>query len=308
MSPTLVGVALKVGSTLVFTVMVVLIKIASDRVPPGEIVFARSFFGMVPIVAMLAWRGEIASALRTRNPYGHMRRAAVGTTSMFCWFASLSYLPLPDATAINYAGPLFGVVFAALILRETVRIYRWSAVAVGFVGVMIVLSEQIGALDGGLLGDRAIGGVLALAAAVFAALASITIRQLTATESTGAIVFYFSGSAAAIALLSLPFGWVMPDAATAGILVLAGLIGGVGQVMMTEAYRRAEASVIAPFDYVNMLWVVLAAYVIFGDVPTPTVLVGTAIVIASGVFVIWRERRLGILQARAAARRAQTPL
>lgn len=306
MSPTLVGVALKVGSTLVFTIMVVLIKFASERVPPGELVFARSFFGSVPIVAMLIWRGELASALSTRNPWGHVRRAAVGTTSMFCWFASLSFLPIPDATAINYAGPLFGVVFAALILGETVRIYRWSAVAIGFVGVLIVLSGQISALHE-IGGDRAIGAILALVAAFFAALASITIRQLTATESTGAVVFYFSMSAAAIALLSLPFGWVMPDPATAVTLVGAGLFGGVGQVMLTEAYRRAEASVIAPFDYINMLWVVILAYAIFGDIPTPTVVAGTAIVIASGVFVIWRERSLGILQAKAAARQAQPP-
>ncbi|HUG60988.1 MAG TPA: DMT family transporter, partial [Methylomirabilota bacterium] len=240
MSPTLVGVLLKLASTLVFTVMVILIKLVSDRVPPGEIVFARSFFGMAPIVAMLIWRRELASALKTRHPFGHASRALVGTASMFCWFASLSYLPLPDATAINYAGPLFGVVFAALILGETVRIYRWSAVVVGFVGVLIVLSEQIEAMNG-FVGDGALGGALALAGAFFAALASIAIRKLTATESTGAIVFYFSGSAAAISLLSLPFGWVVPDPQTAVILVFAGLFGGVGQVLITEGYRRAEA-------------------------------------------------------------------
>ena len=306
MSPTLVGVLLKVASTVVFTVMVVLIKTASASVPAGELVFARSFFGTVPIVAMLAWRGELGSALVTRNPFGHVRRAAIGTTSMFCWFACLSFLPIPDATAINYAGPLFGVVFAALILRETVRVYRWSAVAVGFCGVLIVLSEQVEGLAG-LGGDRALGAVLALLAALSAALASITIRQLTQTETTGAIVFYFSMSAAAISLLTLPFGWVIPDPATAAMLVVAGLFGGVGQVLITEAYRRAEASAIAPFDYVTMLWVVIASYLVFGDVPTSTVLAGTAIVIASGVFVIWRERRLGILEAKAAARRASTP-
>jgi drug/metabolite transporter (DMT)-like permease len=100
---------------------------------------------------------------------------------------------------------------------------------------------------------------------------------------------------------------VAPDATTAALLVGAGLVGGVGQVLLTEAYRHAEASVIAPFDYINMLWVVVAAYVAFGDVPTPVVLAGSAIVIASGVFVYWRERRLGILEARAAARRAGTP-
>jgi drug/metabolite transporter (DMT)-like permease len=305
-SSSTTGVVLKLASTLVFTVMVVLIKIASERVPPGELVFARAAFGTIPILVMLAFRRELSVALRTARPFGHLRRAVVGTASMLCWFTSLSYLPLPDATAINYSGPLFGVVFAALLLREKVRIYRWSAVALGFVGVLIVLSEQIDT-GGGFVGDRAIGGLFALLAAIFAALAMVTVRQLTATETTGAIVFYFSASAALLSLLTLPFGWVMPDGRTALILVCAGLVGGVGQVLLTEAYRHAEASVIAPFDYANMLWVVIAAFVVFGDVPTVSVLVGSAIVIASGVFVIWRERRLGILEARAAARRAGSP-
>jgi drug/metabolite transporter (DMT)-like permease len=305
-SSSTTGVVLKLASTLVFTVMVVLIKIAAERVPPGELVFARAAFGTIPILVMLAFRRELSVALRTARPFGHLRRAVVGTASMLCWFTSLSYLPLPDATAINYSGPLFGVVFAALLLHERVRIYRWSAVALGFVGVLIVLSEQID-VGGGFVGDRAIGGLFALFAAIFAALAMVTVRQLTATETTGAIVFYFSASAALLSLLTLPLGWVVPDGPTALILICAGLVGGVGQVLLTEAYRHAEASVIAPFDYANMLWVVIAAFVVFGDIPTVSVLVGSAIVIASGAFVYWRERHLGILEARAAARRAGTP-
>ncbi len=301
MSPTAKGVLLKILSTLAFAVMVVLIKLVSDRVPPGEVLFARAFFGTLPVLVMLLLAGELPKALRTSQPMGHVRRAVVGTISMFCWFASLTYLPLPDATAINYAGPLFGVLFAAMLLGETVRIYRWSAVAVGFLGVLIVLSGQLtGDLASGGA-DRLMGGLLALASAVFAALAMVTVRSLTATETTGAIVFYFSTSASVLALLSLPFGWVMPLPMDALALVIAGLCGGVGQVLMTQAYRYAEASAIAPFDYVNMIWIVIASYAVFGDVPTATVLIGSAIVIASSIFVVLRERRLGIERRRDAA-------
>lgn len=307
MSSNTRGVVLKVLSTLAFAVMVTLIKLVSDRIPPGEVLFARAFFGTIPVVVMLALRGEIPAALHARNPFGHVKRAVVGTISMFCWFASLSYLPLPDATAINYAGPLFGVVFAALLLGETVRVYRWTAVAIGFVGVLIVLSEQTSGLQAGGDPQRLIGGLLALSSALFAALAMVTVRELTATESTGAIVFYFSTSAAVMALLSLPFGWVVPTPHEAGMLIAAGLCGGVGQVLMTEAYRHAEASVVAPFDYANMIWIVAITYLVFGHGPTPPVILGSLIVIASGVFVIWRERRLGILERRAAARKANTP-
>ena len=308
LSPTTLGVLLKVASTLVFAAMVTLIKLVSDSIPPGEVLFARAFFGTVPIVLLLAWRGEIPVALRTRNAMGHVRRALVGTISMFCWFASLSYLPLPDATAINYAGPLFGVMAAAFILHETVRVYRWSAVGFGFIGGLIVLSEQLDGL--GAVGEsgRAIGAGLALFSAFFAALASVTVRQLTATETTGSIVFYFSMSASVISLGSIPFGWVVPTPYEATLLVVAGLCGGVGQVLMTQAYRYGEASMIAPFDYANMIWIVIIAYVVFGDVPTWPVIIGSIIVIAAGVFVIWRERQLGLMESRRLARKASTPV
>jgi drug/metabolite transporter (DMT)-like permease len=294
-SPTTAGVLLKILSTLVFAVMVTLVKLVSDRIPAGEVLFARAFFGIFPVLVWLAWRRELSTALVTRQPWGHVQRAVVGTISMFCWFASIAYLPLPDATAINYSGPLFGVVFAALLLKERVRIYRWSAVAVGFAGVLIVMWEQLGGLGVGDSG-RAIGAALSLTSAVFAALAMVTVRSLTATETTGAIVFYFSSSAAAMALFTIPFGWVVPSVYEAAMLVSAGLCGGVGQVLMTQAYRHAEASVIAPFDYANMIWIVAIAYMVFGDVPTATVILGSLIVVASGVFVMWRERRLGLSQ------------
>lgn len=303
MSSTSRGVVLKIVSTLVFAVMVTLIKLVSAEVPPGEVLFARAFFGTVPVLVWLAARGELPSGLRTRQPFGHVKRAVVGTISMFCWFASIVYLPLPDTTAINYSSPLFGVVFAALFLGEKVRVYRWSAVAVGFFGVLVVLSEHITSTGVARDGGQAVGAAFSLASAVFAALAMVTVRSLTATETTGAIVLYFSSAAAAFALFTIPFGWVVPTPWQAGILIAAGLCGGVGQVLMTEAYRNAEASAIAPFDYANMIWIVAISYVLFADVPSLTVVIGSLIVIGSGIFVMWRERRLGILERRAEAAR-----
>lgn len=306
MSSTVAGIVFKIGSTIVFAIMLTLIKLSSDQVPTGEVLFARSFFGIIPVIVYLVALGEFPSSLSTRKPFGHVRRSVVGTVSMFCWFSSVAYLPLPDATAINYSGPLFGVIFAATLLGERVRIYRWSAVAVGFVGVLIVLSEQLGGGGFGLHGTRAIGGLLALGSAVLGAIAGVTVRELTATETTGAIVFYFSATGAVFSLVTLP-GWVMPSPRVATYLVMAGIFGGIGQVLMTQAYRYAEASVVAPFDYVNMLWIIILSYMTFGDVPSAVVLFGSAIVIGSGIFVIWRERRLGILEAKAKARAATPP-
>ena len=294
------GIALKVASTFLFTLMLVCVKAVADRVPPGQIVFARSFFALVPIIAMLAWQGQFAVALRTKRPWVHASRGLVGVLSMGLNFAALGYLPLPEAMAIGYAAPLMIVVLAALLLGERVRLFRWTAVAVGFVGVVVILWPRFTILRSGGIGDAAmLGAALALASAFFSAFAAIYVRKLTRTESTGAIVFYFSLNASLLALaVSLPFGWVAPDLSTAGLLVLMGLLGGVGQIMMTTAYRDADAGTIASFEYVSMLWGVAFGYLLFREVPTGSVLSGGAIVVAAGIFIIFRERRLGLERAR----------
>jgi drug/metabolite transporter (DMT)-like permease len=307
MSPTAAGVLFKLASTIAFAFMLTLIKLVSDRVPAGEMLFFRSFFGIVPVVVYLGVLGVFPASLATMRPFGHVRRSLVGTASMFCWFTAVSYLPLPDATAISYSGPLFGVCLAALLLHERVRSFRWAAVGIGFLGVMIVLSEQMGSFEIGFHGGRAIGAACALASAMLGAVAAVTVRELTATETTGAIVFYFLACGSAFSFVTLPFGWVLPSFSDAAMLVVAGLFGGIGQVLMTQSYRLAEASVIAPLDYINMVWIVIISYLVFGDVPTVVVLAGSLVVIASGVFVVWRERRLGILEAKARAKSADTP-
>ncbi len=306
MPPLVAGIVLKIASTIAFAFMVTAIKAASADIPAGEVLFARSFFGIVPVIIYLVWIGEFPASLATRNPFGHVRRSLVGTLSMFTWFTGIAHLPLPDATAISYSGPLFGVCFAALLLGEKVRAFRWTAVFVGFVGVLIVLSEQVS--DLGYSGPRAFGAACSLASAVLGALAAVTIRSLTATETTGSIVFYFSLSGTVFSLLTLPAGWVVPTPGLAGLMVLAGLLGGVGQVLMTQSYRLAEASIIAPFDYINMIWIVLLSFMVFGDVPSLTVVFGSLVVIASGVFVIWRESRLGLLEAKARQRGTLPPV
>lgn len=307
MSPTVAGILFKLASTIAFTIMLTLIKLASSSVPTGEVLFARSFFGIIPVVVYLMVLGEFPASLKTKKPFGHVRRSLVGTLSMFCWFTAVGLLPLPDATAISYSGPLFGVVFAALLLHEQVRIFRWAAVGVGFVGVLIVLYSQLTGFGQEMNSLRMIGGACALASAVLGAIAAVTVRELTATETTGAIVFYFSASGAVFSLLTLPMGWIMPPPAEAAMLVIAGLFGGIGQVLMTQSYRHAEASVIAPFDYINMIWIVALSYFIFDEVPTLLVVIGSLVVMASGAFVVWRERRLGILEAKALAKSADTP-
>uniref|UniRef100_UPI003BAD1316 DMT family transporter n=1 Tax=Stappia sp. TaxID=1870903 RepID=UPI003BAD1316 len=287
-----IGIALKVASALVFTGMVAMVKMVATTFPVGEVLFARGIFGLIPVLIMAGFQGELPGAFKTSRPFGHLSRAIVGATAMSLWFSALARLPLPDATAISFAAPLITVIFAALFLREKVRIYRWSAVVVGFVGILIILSPHMG---GSVESDETtLGSAFAFGSAICMALAMITVRRLTGTERTSTIVIWFGMVTTGLALLTLPFGWVMPDAKGFAMLAAIGLFGGVGQILLTHSYRFADASTIAPFDYSTMIWTVIVGYLVFSEVPTIEVLVGAAIVIGAGVFVIFRERALGL--------------
>ncbi|ADO43852.1 DMT family transporter [Ketogulonicigenium vulgare] len=295
------GIALKVLSVLLFLIMASMVKYVSDEIPSGESVFFRSIFAAPVIIIWLMMRGELRTGLKTANPMGHLMRGIIGTSSMMFGFAAIALLPLPEATAIGYAAPLLVVILAAVLLRERVRKFRISAVVMGLAGVLIVLWPSLGA-EGG----SPIGVTLALCAAFFAALVQIIVRKLVDSESTASIVFWFSISSAALSLLTVPWGWVMPSPFQFTLLVLVGVTGGVAQILMTSAYRYADASLIAPFEYVSMLFALIVGYFIFSEVPTITMLIGAAIIIAAGIMIILRERYLG--QQRARQRKATPPV
>jgi drug/metabolite transporter (DMT)-like permease len=237
---------------------------------------------------------------------GHVWRGLVGTSAMIMGFIALGLLPLPEVTALGYAAPLLTVIFAAMFLGETVRVFRMTAVIVGLIGVLIVLSPRLTVMSVDAASKvQTIGAMAALIAAVFAALAQVFIRKLVSTEQTAAIVFYFSLTATVLSLLTIPFGWVVPTPFDATLLIGVGLMGGVGQILLTESYRHAETGVIAPFEYVSMVLSLILGYLVFAEVPTFTMLVGASLVVAAGLFIIWRERALGL--RRSEARKAMTP-
>ncbi|KRS13702.1 membrane protein [Roseovarius atlanticus] len=296
------GIALKLVAVTLFIVMSALIKAASDTVPPGQAVFFRSFFAIPVILAWLALRGEMSTGLRVKSRMGHFWRGFVGTTAMGLMFAGLGLLPLPEVTALGYAAPLLVVVFAAMFLDEKVGVFRLGAVALGLVGVLVVLTPRLTTLGGPTVETaQAVGAVLVLLGAVCAALAQIYIRKLVQTEQTSAIVFYFSLTSTLLSLLTLPFGWVIPGGTETVYLVLAGLIGGLAQIFLTSAYRFADASVIAPFDYASMLFAIAIGYVIFDEVPTAQMLIGAALIVLAGIIIIVRERQLGLQRGKSKA-------
>ncbi|KIC53693.1 MULTISPECIES: DMT family transporter [unclassified Leisingera] len=290
------AVLLKVTAIALFTALSGIIKATSETVPAGEAVFFRSFFAIPVIVAWLAARGELRHGLITKKPMFHVWRGLVGTSAMGMTFMGLALLPLPEVTAIGYATPIFTLLLAALFLGETIRLVRISAVAIGLLGVLIMIWPRLG----GDLGDGAMLGVLLVVGATVArGFVQIHIRRMVQSEHTAAIVFYFSLTASALALLTAPFGWVMPDAQTAALLVSAGLVGGVAQILVTSSYRFAPASMLAPYDYASMIFAIVIGYVWFDEWPTLVMLAGAALVIAGNVLVIWREHRLGLRRGKA---------
>ncbi len=289
---------LKIVSVAIFVGMSSFIK-AAGQVPAGQIVFFRSFFAILPIIVVLAWRHELNTALKTTRPWSHVARGVVGVTAMGLGFFALTRLPLPDAITLNYAQPLLVVVFSALFLHEVIRFYRWTAVIVGLVGVVIISWPKLTLFDGSAGSEQAIGVIAALAGAAVSAVALLLVRRLVHTERTPTIVLWFSVTASVVGLLTLPFGWDVLSFRQYAFLIGAGICGGIAQILMTESYRHAEASTVAPFEYTSMILGIAVGYLAFGDLPTVHTIVGGVIVVAAGIFIIWRERQLGLERGKA---------
>lgn len=292
------GIGFRILAVVTFMTMWVCIKAIADHVPPGQVVFFRSFLA-IPVILIWLWHeGRLGVGLKTSNPIGHIWRGVLGVLSMGFSFTAIGLLPLPEVTAISYAAPILVTVFAAIFLGERIRAYRMSAVTLGLIGVLIVLGPSISVADNATPWQT-IGALTALIAAVFASLAQVTVRSLLETETTAAIVFYFFVSSSALSLLTLPYGWVWPTLFEAALLVVIGIIGGFGQIFLTESYRHAEAAVVAPFEYTSMLLALAAGYFLFEEVPTRATLAGASLVVVAGMIIIFRERRLGIEQRKA---------
>jgi drug/metabolite transporter (DMT)-like permease len=295
------AIGLKLASALLFAVMSALVRLLGEVAPVGETVFFRGLFAVPTVLIIYAWRGEIMTAIYTRQPFGQFLRGLISAVGMFANFSALARIPLADVTAIGFASPLITVALAATILKERVRIFRWSAVIVGFIGVIVMLLPHldIGRYAAVATATTTIGSLLALASAFTNAAAIIQTRLLVRSERTASIVFYFSLFVAVAGAAALPFGWHTPTLIEFLELSALGVFGGLGHILLTESYRHASASVIAPFDYSAMLWALILGYWMFDEVPGTLVLVGAGIVVLAGLFVIWRERKLGLDRAEA---------
>lgn len=288
------AIGLKLLSALLFAMMSALVRQLGDVAPVGQLVFFRSAFAIPPVLLIYAFRGELMATLYTKRPLGQLGRGMLSICGMFSNFSSLTRLPLADATAIAFASPLITVALAAAILKEKVRLFRWIAVVIGFGGVIVMLIPHLDmSLYAGAAGATAAAGA---AFAIFSAFCNagtvIQTRRLTQSETTSSIVFYFSLATTCAGAVTLPFAWYTPALPELLMLMSLGLLGGLAHIFLTESYRYAAASVIAPFDYTSLVWAALLGYWMFGELPQPLVYAGSAIVAGAGLFVIFRERQL----------------
>jgi len=280
------GAFLKLSSVVLLSSMAACIKYLGAAIPAGETMFVRGVISLV-VLAIIAWRVEGLHILKTQNLVSHALRSLSGTASMFCWFTALTLIPLADLTAISFTAPMFLTVLAMLFLGERIHGYRWTALIVGLLGVLITIGPHVS------FGGNTLGIALSFGAAMFSALAMLFLRSMSGSggEHAITITFYFSAVVMIVGGVTAIAGWVMPTPQQWLVIVLAGFFGVFGQLLMTFSYRYAEVSTIAPLDYTNLLLAVAFGYYVFAEVPHWSMWVGAPLVIAAGLIILWREYR-----------------
>ena len=272
-----------------------MVKILDERVPLGQTIFFRALIGLSAVFLVYYLRGEFRQTFTILSVRRHTGWALSCACAMMLWFTALTLIPLPEATAIGFVVPLITVALAWLVLGERVRVFRWIAVLVGLLGVAIIIWPRIGVgADYG--SSAALGAMVALCSATLLALAQIFLRRLTTTESSGSAVLSFSVATMGLGLASLFWGWVNPGAVEWLAIAVCGLAGGFGQLCIAQSLRYGEASTMAPFEYLTFPVASVVGIVVFSEYPDNSVWLGLPLVVAAGLFVIYRERQLNSIR------------
>ena len=292
------GVACMLASVFILTLSDVLTKWLTAGYPPGQLICLRSLAAMLLVLAWSTPRRRW-TGLRIRNPGAHLVRGVFACAGSFMFVLGIAHVPLANAMSIGFAGPLLITAMAGPMLGEHVGWRRWAAVVVGFGGVLVILRP-------GAEGYHWAALVL-LAGVVFGALRDVVTRHISATESSSSLLLSTSACMAAFGAISVVQGWNLPGPGDGALLVLSGLLIGTGHYLQIEAFRNAEAGTVVPFRYTALLWATLLGWLVFGDVPGAATLSGAALVVASGLFTLYRERRLGGSRPSPRAARLRVP-
>ena len=274
------GIAYMVASTVMFAGGNAIVKWQLETYPLGEVAFLRTLFAFLT-VAMIVLPHAGWGVLRTRRYREHLQRGLSQFGSMVCWLLAVSVLSLGSATAIGFAAPLFTTLLSIVVLKEKVGVHRWSALLVGFAGVLIITEPGAGMLN--------YGALFALGNAILISTVAIAIRRMSLSESTETLTLYQMSIMTVCTACLLPFGFTVPAWYDALALAFAGIGNGIAQFWWTRSLSLAPPSAVAPFNYLSLVWATILGFAIWGDVPTPELLAGSAIVVASGLYILWRE-------------------
>jgi drug/metabolite transporter (DMT)-like permease len=283
-SRPLAGIGCMLAGVVLLTMSDAAAKWFTAEYPVGEVVAIRAMFILLFIAAVTGWRTRMRE-LRMYSVRRHLLRGGFALASTYLFVMGLAVLPLADAIAVTFAGPVILTALAPLVLSETVGWRRWLAVFIGFVGVIVMVRPA---------GDYVRWAILLPLGATFAgALRDLVTRHISSSENSSAILFSTNLIVLTVSLLTMPFGWRLPGARDFLLLGVAGALMGIAHYLHIEAFRLAEAAVVAPFKYTNMVWGVAFGLLIWGELPDRWVLSGSVLVIASGLFIFYRERRPG---------------
>jgi len=274
------GIFFMVNSTVVFAGVNAIVKWELAIYPVGEVAFYRALFALIAVAVLILPRTGIA-VFRTRRYLAHLQRGVSQFGSMTCMFVAFSLMSLGSAVAISFAAPLFTTLLSIVILKERVGVHRWSALIIGFIGVVIVTEPGRGTFQ--------LGALFALANAVLISSVAVAIRRMSATESTETLTMHQMIIITICTLGLLPLGFKAPNWLDAGAMAVAGLGNGIAQYWWTRSLSLAPPSAVVPFNYLSLVWATLLGFTIWGDVPTPHLLVGAVVVVCSGLYILWRE-------------------
>ena len=266
-------------SVCAFSVMDLIVK-WSENYPLGEVLFFRGFFGLFPIIFLIP-RDRLKDFYKTKRSGLHFLRCFVGLIALTSIFIALRNLPLATVVSISFAAPIFTTIMSIFFLSEKVGIYRWLAVIVGFVGIIIITQPGLSVLN--------IYYIYPIIFCLGLSYVAIAIRQLSTSEPVWLISLYFSASITVLGLISLPFGWIMPSLKDFILLSLVGVLGGVANLLLSQSYKLSEVSLVTPLKYLALIFGIIFGYLIWDEVPTILTLFGSALVILSSVIIFRRE-------------------
>ena len=283
----LLALGLRLAAAFVLAALLACVKLASDKgIHLAEIMFWRQLPTIPILFAWFALRGRL-DVLATRRTGSHLRRSGFGLVGMAMNFGAATLLPLAVATPLNYSSAIFAVLLSALILREPTGVWRWSAVAMGFAGVVLIAQPWGGELP-------LLGAAIALGAAMMIALISVQLRDLGRTEHPFTIVFYFSLFSVPVLALAMPFIGKAHAPEEWLLLLACGVIGLLGQVLLTAALRYGAVANVIVMDYSGLIWATLFGWLVFTSLPPASFWFGAPLVVGAGLLIAWREHRLGL--------------